>query len=133
MLLCLSTVLLFVGGVARLISGLTSQNKGIIGLLSTRLQNGSPINATLFLCTINAVVLGFVSMNIFTLKDLVALADGFFIANATIALLAAYKLATTKTIRYTALLLSIVFGCMLLSAHWIVLSIIALLAWRVLR
>lgn len=133
MLLCLSTVLLFVGGVARLISGLTSQNKGIIGLLSTRLQNGSPINATLFLCTINAVVLGLVAMNIFTLKDLVALADGFFIANATIALLAAYKLATTKTIRYTALFLSIIFGCMLLSAHWIVLSIIALLAWKVLR
>jgi APA family basic amino acid/polyamine antiporter len=133
MLLCLSTVLLFVGGVARLISGLTSQNKGIIGLLSTRLQNGSPIGATLFLCTVNAVVLGLVSVNVFTLKDLVALADGFFIANATIALLAAYKLATTKTIRYTALLLSIVFGCMLLSAHWIVLSIIALLAWKVLR
>jgi APA family basic amino acid/polyamine antiporter len=63
----------------------------------------------------------------------VALADGFFIANATIALLAAYKLATTQIIRYTALLLSLIFGCMLLNAHWIVLLIIAFLAWKVLR
>lgn len=133
MLLCLSTVLLFVGGISRLICGLTSKYIGLRGLLNRRLQNGSPVGATLFLCTINAIVLGLVYSNVFTTEDLVALADGFFIANATIALLAAYKLATTRTIRYTALLLAIIFGCMLLTSHWIVLGIIALLAWKVLR
>lgn len=133
MLLCLSTVLLFVGGVSRLISGLTSEYKGVLGLLNRRLENGAPVGATVFLCSINAVVLGLVYLKVFTTEDLVALADGFFIANATIALLAAYKLATSKTIRYTALLLVLVFGCMLMSAHWIVLGIIAVLAWKVLR
>lgn len=133
MLLCLSTVLLFVGGVSRLISGLTSEHKGVLGLLNRRLENGAPVGATVFLCTINAIVLGLVYEKVFTTEDLVALADGFFIANATIALLAAYKLATNKTIRYTALLLAIVFGFMLMSAHWIVLCIIAVLAWKVLR
>ena len=133
MLLCLSTVLLFVGGVSRLICGLTSELIGVRGLLNKRLKNGSPVGATLFLCTINASVLGLVYLKIFTTEDLVALADGFFIANATIALLAAYKLATTKIIRYTALLLTFVFITILLSAHWIVLSIIAILAWKVLR
>lgn len=133
MLLCLSTVLLFVGGVSRLISGLTSEHKGVLGLLNRRLENGAPVGATVFLCTINAIVLGLVYAKVFTTEDLVALADGFFIANATIALLAAYKLATNKTIRYTALVLAIVFGFMLMSAHWIVLCIIAVLAWKVLR
>lgn len=133
MLLCLSTVLLFVGGVSRLISGLTSEYKGVLGLLNRRLENGAPVGATVFLCAINAIVLGLVYMKVFTTEDLVALADGFFIANATIALLAAYKLATSKTIRYTALVLAIVFGFMLMSAHWIVLGIIAVLAWKVLR
>jgi len=133
MLLCLSTVLLFLGGVSRLISGLTAQSKGVLALLNRRLKNDVPIGATLFLCSINAIVLGLVDLKIFTTEDLVALADGFFISNATIALLAAYKLATTKILRYTALLLSILFGCMLLTSHWIVLCIIAVLAWKVLR
>ncbi|AFL68447.1 APC family permease [Sulfurospirillum barnesii] len=133
MLLCLSTVLLFVGGVSRLICGLACEHKGILRLLSTRLQNGSPISATLFLSAINALVLGLVCVNVFRTEDLVALADGFFIANATIALLAAYKLATNKTMRYAALLLAIVFGGILMSSHWIVLCIIAVLAWKVLR
>lgn len=133
MLLCLSTVLLFVGGVSRLISGLTSEYQGMLGLLNRRLKNGAPVGATVFLCAINALVLGLVYMKVFTTEDLVALADGFFIANATIALLAAYKLATSQIIRYTALVLAIVFGCMLMSAHWIVLGIIAVLGWRVLR
>ncbi len=133
MLLCLSTVLLFVGGVSRLISGLTSEHKGVLGLLNRRLENGAPVGAIVFLCAINTIVLGLVYVKVFTTEDLVALADGFFIANATIALLAAYKLATTQIIRYTALLLSLIFGCMLLNAHWIVLLIIAFLAWKVLR
>jgi len=133
MLLCLSTVLLFVGGVSKLICGLTSQYTDVRGLLNRRLKNGAPVGATVFLCTINAVVLGLVYANVFNTEDLVALADGFFIANATIALLAAYKLATTKTIRYTALFLALLFIVTLLSAHWIVLGIIAVLAWKVLR
>lgn len=133
MLLCLSTVLLFVGGVSRLICGLTSEQKGVRGLLNKRLQNGSPVVATLFLCTINAMVIGLVYLNVFTIEDLVALADGFFIANAAIALFAAYTLATTQMIRYTALLLALVFVGILFTAHWIVLVIIALLAWKVLR
>ena len=133
MLLCLSTVLLFVGGVSRLICGLTSEYTDIRGVLNKRLKNGAPVGATLFLSMINATVIGLVSCNVFTIEDLVALADGFFIANATIALLAAYKLATTKTIRYTALFLTLLFIGILASAHWMVLGIIAVLAWKVLR
>lgn len=132
LLLCMSTVLLFVGGVSRLISGLTSHHEGLLGFLNKRLENGAPIGAILFLCTINATVLGLVHLEVFSTQDLVALADGFFIANATIALLAAYKLATNKTIRYTAFLLTLIFIGMLFTAHWIVLCIIALLAWKTL-
>lgn len=84
MLLCLSTVLLFVGGVSRLICGLTSEYQGMLGLLNRRLKNGAPVGATAFLCAINALVLGLEYMKVFTTEDLVALADGFFIANATI-------------------------------------------------
>ena len=67
MLLCLSTVLLFVGGVSRLICGLTSEHQGATGLLNKRLQNGSPVVATLFLCTINAIVIGAVYLISFTI------------------------------------------------------------------
>ena len=132
-LLCLSTVLLFVGGVSRLISGLATSKEGIVGLLNKRLSNDAPVGATVFLCTVNGIVLGLVHIGVFSTQDLVALADGFFIANATIALLAAYKLATNNLIRYTALALSILFTCMLFTAHFAVLGIIFFLAWRVLR
>lgn len=133
LMLCLSTVLLFVGGVARLIAGISASQTTPINLLSRRLRNGAPLGAIIFLCAANAIVLLLVYLKIFNTEDLVALADGFFIANAAIALLAAYKLATNKIIRYTALTLGLLFGCILLTSHWIVLGIIALMAWMVLH
>lgn len=133
LMLCISTVLLFVGGVARLIAGISSGQNNLLNLLNKRLHNGAPLGAVLFLCSVNIFVLFLVHFEIFTIEDLVALADGFFIANATIALMAAYKLASNKTIRYTALTLAISFGCILLTSHWIVLGIIAILALKVLR
>lgn len=133
LVLCISTMLLFVGGVARSIAGLSSVQKYPVHLLSKRLQNGAPFGAVLFLCAANGIVLFLVHLKIFTTENLVTLAEGFFIANAVIALLAAYKLANRKSIRYAALFFAIVFGCGLLTSHWIVLEIIAGLAWLALR
>lgn len=132
LLLCMSTVLLFVGGVSRLISGLTSQSNTLLRHLSHRLENGAPIGAIFFLCSINAMVIVLVSMGFLNTQDLVLLADGFFIANASIALLAAYKLAQNVLIRYTALILCMLFLAVLLSSHWLVLVIMAVMALKVL-
>lgn len=132
LLLCMSTVLLFVGGVSRLISGLTTPKTNLLKHLSHRLENGAPIGAILFLCTMNMLVILLVSKGLLNTQDLVSLADGFFIANASIALLAAYKLAETKFIRYTALILTLLFCLVLLSSHWLVLVIMAVMAIKVL-
>ncbi|MGL1932837.1 MAG: amino acid permease [Desulfotalea sp.] len=132
LVLCISTVLLFVGGVARLIAGLSSQQENMTHILSKRRSNGTPIYAVLLLCSINSIVLFLVHFDILTIENIVALADGFFIANAIIALLAAYKLASHNIIKYTALTLAIAFGCVLFTSHWIVIVIIFALAWMVL-
>lgn len=95
MLLCLSTVLLFVGGVSRLICGLSSEYQGV---KQTSLKWLTYCSYTVFM-HINALVIGLVYLNVFTIEDLVALADGFFIANAAIELFAEYTLATTQLIR----------------------------------
>ncbi len=80
----LELLILFVGGVARLISSL-KLNK----YTSSHLKNNTPIGALNFLSLIYIVTLFLAYFGYLNLDDLVAFADGFFIANAIIGLLSA--------------------------------------------
>lgn len=87
LVLCIGTLILFVGGVARLISSLK-----LTTYTSKHLSNKTPIGALNLLSMIYILTLILVYFEILTLDNLVAFADGFFIANAIIGLITAIVL-----------------------------------------
>jgi len=120
--LCIGTLILFVGGVARLISSLNltkySSNKTISNI---------PIGALNILSFIYIIVLILVYNKILNISDLVTFADGFFIANAIIGLITAIKIFKNGFMRYSAIFLVIVFFAILLSTNIFILSSIVIL------
>lgn len=127
--LCVGTLILFVGGVARLISSLK-----ITTYSSKHLSNGTPIGALNFLSLIYFIILYLVSTKVLSLDDLVAFADGFFIANAIIGLITAIILFKNGVLRYSAILLTIIFFIILLFSNiYILVSIFFLFILTYLR
>lgn len=119
-ILCIGTLILFVGGVARLISSLNFTSYS-----SKHLQNGTPIGALNFLSFIYIITLVLVYLSILTLDNLVAFADGFFIANAIIGLITAIILFDKGFLKTSAILLTIVFSIILLFSNIFILAVIA--------
>jgi APA family basic amino acid/polyamine antiporter len=118
-ILCMGSLTLFVGGVARLMSSLKLSKYS-----SKHLKNGSPIGAINLLAISHIANLILVYFNILNISDLVAFADGFFIANAIIGLITAIILFKNGFLRYSAIVLSILFFIILLYSNIIVLFII---------
>ena len=121
-ILCIGTLILFVGGVARLISSLKLTN-----YTSKHLSNKAPIGALNLLTIIYIITLIFVHFKILTLDNLVAFADGFFISNALIGLITAIFLFEKSFLKYCAILLAFLFFIILLFSNiFILLTIVSL-------
>lgn len=120
--LCVGTLILFVGGVARLISSLKFTN-----YTSKHLKNNVPIGALNLLSIIYIITLVLVYFDFLTLDNLVAFADGFFIANAIIGLITAIVLFEKGFLKYCSILLAFLFLIILLSSNIFILSIIFIL------
>jgi len=120
--LCIGTLILFVGGVARLISSLN-----ITKYSSKKTISNIPIGALNILSFIYIIVLTLVYYKVLDISDLVTFADGFFIANAIIGLITAIKIFKNGFIRYSSILLTGVFFMILLSSNIYILSIITVL------
>ena len=121
-ILCIGTLILFVGGVARLISSLS-----LTTYTSKHLSNNIPIGALNFLSIIYVITLLLVYFKFLTLNNLVAFADGFFIANAIIGLITAVILFKKGFFRNSAFVLAILFGIILLFSNIFILLVILLL------
>lgn len=117
--LCVGTLVLFVGGSARLIASLK-----LTTYTSKRLQNGSPIGALNALTLFYIVVLCLVKFDILNLSILAAIANSFFIANALIGLFTAVKLFERGFLRSSAIVLCFIFLAILLFANFLVLMVI---------
>ncbi len=117
MILCVGTLILFVGGVARLISSLKLNS-----YTSTHLKNNTPIGALNFLSLIYIITLFLVYYEYLSLANLVAFADGFFIANALIGLITAIILFKKGFLRNSAILLTILFLSILLFSNIFILA-----------
>lgn len=129
LVLCIGTLILFVGGVARLISSLK-----LTTYTSKHLQNNTPIGALNLLSMIYIVTLVFVYFKILTLDNLVAFADGFFIANAIIGLITAIVLFEKGFLKYCSILLALIFFIILLFSNiFILLTIIVLFIFTYLK
>ena len=118
-ILCIGTLILFVGGVARLISSLNLSN-----YTSKHLSNNTPIGALNFLSIIYVLILILVYFDILTLNNLVAFSDGFFIANAIVGLITATLLFEKGFLKNSAIVLSILFTIILLFSNIFILAII---------
>ncbi|RLA72283.1 MAG: hypothetical protein DRG78_24045 [Epsilonproteobacteria bacterium] len=122
LILCIGTLILFVGGVARLISSLNFTKYS-----SKHLSSGSPIGALNFLAFIHIITLTFVYFEVFDISNLVAFADGFFIANAIIGLVTAIILFENGFLKYSAYFLVVLFSTILLFSNLLILAIISIL------
>jgi len=118
-MLCIGTLILFVGGVARLVSSLKFHP-----YLSTHLSSGSPVGALNILGLIHLIVLVLVYFKIFDISSLVAFADGFFIANAIIGLVTAIVLFENGILKYSAVILLILFSMILIFSDIVILFVI---------
>ncbi len=120
--LCIGTLILFVGGVARLISSLH-----LTPYTSKHSKNGTPIGALNSLSLIYFIILALVYIDYLSLENLVAFADGFFIANAIIGLITAIILFEKGFLKNGAVLLALLFFTILLFSNiFILLTIIGL-------
>ncbi len=117
--LCIGTLILFVGGVARLTSSLKLTN-----YTSKHLNNGVPIGAINFLTLIYIITLMLVAYEYLDLKNLVAFADGFFIANAIIGLITAIILFEKGFLKYSAVVLILLFSAILLASNILILGVV---------
>ncbi|HFU75968.1 MAG TPA: hypothetical protein ENK66_06955 [Arcobacter sp.] len=128
LILCIGTLILFVGGVARLIFALSEKKTNFITMKTAKkLKNGTPIGALNVLSFIYVVTLYLVYIDILTLDNLVAFADGFFISNAIIGLVTAIILFEKSFLRYAAFVLTFLFASILLFSNIYILCIILVL------
>ncbi len=119
LVLCVGAIILFIGGVARLISSLK-----LTSYTSKHIKTGAPIGALNFLATIHMITLTFVYLDIFDVANLVAFADGFFIANALIGLITAIMLFENGILKYSAFILSVLFFMILLFSNIFILCVV---------
>ena len=126
--LCATTYLMFVGGVARLAASLAADGilPRVVGL---RASSGAPAGGIGLLWGAHAVVLAAVGRGVIDVTGLVALADGFLLANALCGVLTAVRLLRGP-LRWGAAGLALVLGAVLAHAAWWVLGVVAgLAAW----
>jgi len=122
--LCTTTYLVIVGAVARLLAHL-SRESGLPDVLDCRNKHNVPWVGVVFYTVIHLCQFGLVGLDALDLAGLVALADGFFLANALLGTLAAVRLFVTPLPRIVAVLLSLGVFAVLTQAHWPVLMILS--------
>jgi len=117
--LCIGAIILFIGGVARLISSLK-----LTTYTSKHLKTNAPIGALNFLALVHMSTLTFVYLDFLNVSDLVAFADGFFIANAIIGLITAYLILNNGFLKYSSIILLFLFGLILFVSNIYILLVI---------
>lgn len=124
--LCLVTELAFTGAVARLMAALASE--GVLPRwLATRNGVGAPAMSATMLSLVHLAVLGLVVAGVLGVEKLVAMADGFFLANAITALLAGTRVLGSRLMRGLAGLLAVALGGILAMSSWPVLVVLAVM------
>lgn len=125
--LCITTYLMFVGGVARLMASL-GEGGGLPRFTARRNSNGVPVASLTILCCMQAASLGACLAGIAQLETLVAIASGFFLANALIGIGAAVIILPGLVKKLFALLLAAVLMIVLVQSAWFVLLAISVMA-----
>ncbi|BCU81463.1 amino acid permease [Polycladomyces abyssicola] len=122
--LCISTYLLAVGSASRLIASLADEG-ALPQWMSKRSRHRTPVGGLTFLTVIHLTVLTFTALGWLHLERLVSIADAFFLCNALLGIVAAFRLFRQKQMKTVAVLLGSGFVIILAFSSWWVLLMIA--------
>lgn len=124
--LCVTTYLMFVGGVARLMAALAAE--GALPAVFAKTRNGVPVVSIGVLCLMQAGSLAACIADMAKLESLVAIASGFFLANAIIGIGTGIVMLPHLWKRVCAALLGAVLLVVLSQSQWFVLAACIILA-----
>lgn len=131
--LCVTTYLVFMGGVVRLVAHLAQEN-GLPRFLDLRNTRGVPWLAVALYTGVHLFQIFLASRDVMDVARILAISDGFFLANALLGTLAAVRLLPPPLPRMVAVLLSLGIFTVLIQAHWPVLVTLAgmvfFVAWQ---
>lgn len=130
--LCTTTYLAFTGAVSRLLNSLAVEGS-LPGFFAKRNRSGAPAAAIFVLVCVHSMILGAVYFNFLNEEKLVSIADGFFLTNALIGILAAIKIIKNKLLKAGSVLLASVFFIILCFSSPLILLVIALMAILILK
>jgi len=125
--LCISTIILVLGAVTRLIYD-QAKNGPLPSWLAFKNKNNVPSRALLLMFFIHLSVFSLYLLNIVNIQQLVAIANAFFLCNALLGVLACMRLFDSWFLKIGAAVLSICFLCILLFSSPIILVGIALVS-----
>lgn len=125
--LCMITYVAFTGSVARLAASLAREGF-FPAVLGRKNRAGAPAAALAGLSVQQGVMFVLVIFGVFSVEDLVAMADAFFIANALTGLAAAWRVLSRPVLKYGALGLTVPFFIILSGAEPVLILIIMLMA-----
>lgn len=123
--LCITTYIVFAGGVARLAAHL-GEHGGMPAFFGKRNRFGAPVNAMASYTAVHISLVGLSCLGVVNVADFLAVADGFFMTNALLGTLAAARLFHAPVPKLAAVLLSIGILSVLAQAHWPVLAAVGL-------
>jgi amino acid transporter len=129
--LCVSTYLLIVGALARLVYDL-SQDGFLPKFLAYKNKNEVPFRGVLYFSMAHLLVLTLVSANVLSLEVIVTIANGFFLANALIGLVASYGVVDGWLFKIGAAVLMISLIVLILFSNpwiWLALVLEFILVW----
>lgn len=124
--LCVTTYIVFAGGVARLVAHL-GEHGGMPVFLAKRNRFGAPTNAMVTYTLVHVTLIGLASYGLMDLADILAVSDGFFLTNALLGTLAAVRFFRKPLPRLTAMTLSLGILAVLTQSHWAVLIAICVM------
>lgn len=111
--LCLTTYLMIVGGVSRLMLA-KAENGRMPAVFMKKYDSGTPMAAILILSVVHALGLLLLQTDMLTMENLVTSANVFFIANAVLGLTAAFHLLKGLVLKCFIGMLILSFALMLL-------------------
>ncbi len=131
--LCVSTYLLVVGGVARLIASQATEG-ALPKMLTFRSKKNVPLIGIITLIIIHILVVILLYFNLLQLEQIVVIANAFFLANILIGVLAAMRLIPDWSIRIISLILVLSFSIILsFSSIWILAVIFLMSLYYLIR
>ncbi|WP_338668978.1 APC family permease [Pseudodesulfovibrio methanolicus] len=125
--LCVTTYLMFVGAVVRLVAHLARQG-GLPAWVGRRNGRGVPVAILAVYTLVHLGQLALVSLGVLDMAGILAIADGFFLVNALLGALAAARLLAAPLPRVVSLVLALCLFAVLLTSRWPVLAAIAIMA-----